>query len=135
IQVEDLMRLGTSMGGARPKTVVEDAGALWIAKFNRPDDRWNHARVEHAMLVLARECGLNVAQSRVVQVGDRDALLVKRFDRLPHEDGYARARMLSALRCFARRTPSKTAIVGRMCSSRRSSVASAQGPRMMPTSS
>jgi serine/threonine-protein kinase HipA len=96
-QVEDLMLLGTSMGGARPKAVVEDAGALWIAKFNRTDDRWNHARVEHAMLVLAQECGLHVAQSRVMQVGDRDALLVKRFDRIPHEDGYARARMLSAL--------------------------------------
>ena len=96
-QVEDLMLLGTSMGGARPKAVVEDAGALWIAKFNRTDDRWNQARVEHAMLVLAQECGLHVAQSRVVQVGDRDALLVKRFDRIPHEDGYARARMLSAL--------------------------------------
>src|SRR5690606_17894056 len=87
-QVEDLMLLGTSMGGARPKAVVEDAGALWIAKFNRTDDRWNHARVGHAMLVLAQECGLHVAQSRVVQVGDRDALLVKRFDRIPHEDGY-----------------------------------------------
>src|SRR5690606_15231311 len=67
-QVEDLMLLGTSMGGARPKAVVEDAGALWIAKFNRTDDRWNHARVEHAMLVLAQECGLHVAQSRAVQV-------------------------------------------------------------------
>lgn len=97
IQVEDLMLAGTSMGGARPKAVVEDAEALWIAKFNRTDDRWNHARVEHAMLVLAQECGLHVAQSRVVQVGDRDALLVKRFDRIPREDGYARARMLSAL--------------------------------------
>src|SRR5690606_23657098 len=96
-QVEDLMLLRTSMGGARPKAVVEDAGALWIAKFNRTDDRWNQARVEHAMLVLAQECGLHVAQSRVVQVGHRDALLVKRFDRIPHEDGYARARMLSAL--------------------------------------
>jgi len=96
-QVEDLMLVGTSMGGARPKAVVEDAGVLWIAKFNRTDDRWNHARVEHAMLVLAQECGLHVAQSRVVQVGHRDALLVKRFDRIPHEDGYARARMLSAL--------------------------------------
>ncbi len=96
-QIEDLMLVGTSMGGARPKAVVEDAGALWIAKFNRTDDRWNQARVEHAMLILAQECGLHVAQARVVQVGNRDALLVKRFDRIPHEDGYARARMLSAL--------------------------------------
>jgi len=30
--------LGTAMGGARPKAVVEDHDALWVAKFNRPDD-------------------------------------------------------------------------------------------------
>ena len=53
-QVEDLMLLGTSMGGARPKTVVEDSEGLWLAKFNRTDDRWNHARVEHSCLELAR---------------------------------------------------------------------------------
>jgi serine/threonine-protein kinase HipA len=96
-QVEDLLLVGTSMGGARPKAVVEDQGTLWIAKFNRTDDRWNHARVEHAMLVLAQECGLHVALSRVVQAGGRDALLVKRFDRIPTETSYARTRMLSAL--------------------------------------
>jgi serine/threonine-protein kinase HipA len=96
-QVEDLILVGTSMGGARPKAVVEDDGALWIAKLNRTDDRWNQARVEHATLALAQECGLHVAQSRFVHAGDRDALLVKRFDRIPHEGGYARARMLSAL--------------------------------------
>ena len=52
-QVEDLLLLGTSMGGARPKAVVEDADGLWLAKFNRADDKWNMARVEHAMLLLA----------------------------------------------------------------------------------
>ncbi len=88
---------GTSMGGARPKTVVEDEDGLWIAKFNRTDDRWNHARVEHAMLVLARICGIQTAESRVIQFGDRDALLVKRFDREKTAEGYRRARMLSAL--------------------------------------
>jgi len=56
--------------------VVEDREALWIAKFNRRDDKWNQARVEHAMLTLARECGLSVSQSRLTQIADRDALLV-----------------------------------------------------------
>ncbi len=96
-QVEDLMLLGTSMGGARPKAVVEDGDGLWIAKFNRPDDKWNYARVEHAMLELARACGLNSAQSRIETVGDRDVLLVRRFDREKIEDGYLRARMISGL--------------------------------------
>lgn len=97
VQAQDLLLLGTSMGGARPKAVVEDEGALWIAKFNRSDDSWNQARVEHAMLRLAAECGLRVAHSRIVQVGKRDALLVRRFDREHSEAGYLRARMLSAL--------------------------------------
>lgn len=96
-QVQDLLLIGTAMGGARPKAVVEDAEALWIAKFNRRDDRWNHARVEHAMLSLAHECGLSVSQSRVTQIAGRDALLVKRFDREHSSNGYRRARMLSAL--------------------------------------
>jgi serine/threonine-protein kinase HipA len=96
-QVEDLMLMGTSMGGARPKAVVEDDQGLWIAKFNRPDDSWNHARTEHAMLVLARACGMRSAESRIVTVGDRDVLLVKRFDRERTDSGYLRARMVSGL--------------------------------------
>jgi serine/threonine-protein kinase HipA len=96
-QVEELLLIGTAMGGARPKVVVEDEDALWIAKFNRPDDAWNAARVEHAMLLLARECGLHAATSRVVSVAGRDVLLVKRFDREHTPTGYRRARMLSAL--------------------------------------
>lgn len=96
-QVEKLMVIGTSMGGARPKAVVEDDDGLWIAKFNRPDDPWNNARVEHAMLTLARACGLVTAESRVVGVAGRDVLLVKRFDRERTDAGYRRARMVSAL--------------------------------------
>jgi serine/threonine-protein kinase HipA len=96
-QVEKLMVIGTSMGGARPKAVVEDDDGLWIAKFNRPDDPWNNARVEHAMLTLARACGLVTAESRVVDVAGRDVLLVKRFDREKTDAGYRRARMVSAL--------------------------------------
>ncbi|MBU6270298.1 MAG: HipA domain-containing protein [Betaproteobacteria bacterium] len=96
-QVGNLMVIGTSMGGARPKAVVEDDDGLWIAKFNRPDDGWNNARVEHAMLTLARACGLVTAESRVVEVAGRDVLLVKRFDREKTDAGYRRARMVSAL--------------------------------------
>jgi serine/threonine-protein kinase HipA len=97
MQAEELLLLGTSMGGARPKAVVEDAAGLWLAKFNRPDDKWNSARVEHAMLTLGRACGLTTAESRTEIVGNREALLVKRFDREKVPDGYVRARMVSAL--------------------------------------
>lgn len=96
-QVQDLMLLGTSMGGARPKAVVQDDDGLWVAKFNRPDDRWNNTRVEHAMLRLARECGIATAESRIEVVGGKDVLLIKRFDREKTSKGYTRARMISGL--------------------------------------
>jgi serine/threonine-protein kinase HipA len=52
---------------------------------------------EHAKLTLARACGLATAESKVVSVGSRDVLLVKRFDRQKTNAGYQRSRMLSAL--------------------------------------
>jgi serine/threonine-protein kinase HipA len=96
-QALDLMGGGTSMGGARPKAVVEDEDGLWIAKLHHPEDKWNDARVEHAMLMLARECGLRAAESKVATIGEHDAVLVKRFDRENTQTGYRRGRMLSAL--------------------------------------
>ena len=97
-QVQELLLLVTSMGGARPKAVVEDTDGLWIAKFNRFDDRWNNTRVEHAMLRLARECGITTAESRIETVAGRDTLLIKRFDReKAGRNTYTRARMVSAL--------------------------------------
>jgi len=96
-QVQDLLLLGTSMGGARPKAVIQDQGELWIAKFARPDDRWNAERVEDAMLRLARQCGIRAAESRIERVGGKDVLLVKRFDRARAVDGYTRSRMISSL--------------------------------------
>jgi serine/threonine-protein kinase HipA len=96
-QVQDLMLLGTSMGGARPKAVVEDNEGLWVAKFNRPNDPWNNTRVERAMLELAKSCGISVATSRIEAVGGKDVLLVKRFDREKTGKGYTKSRMISGL--------------------------------------
>lgn len=96
-QVERLIQAGTSMGGARPKATVEHAGHLWLAKFPLNGDKFNNPRTEHAVMTLARECGIDTAQTEVVTVGDRDVLLVRRFDRDPAEAGYFRKRMVSAL--------------------------------------
>jgi serine/threonine-protein kinase HipA len=96
-QVQELLLEGTSMGGARPKAVVEDDDGLWIAKFSSPQDRWNQPRVEHALLNLGRTCGLNVADSKITAVGGKDVLLVRRFDRDKGDTGYRRHRMVSAL--------------------------------------
>lgn len=96
-QVEELLQLGTSMGGARPKAVVEDDDALWVAKFSRETDRWNHPGVEHGLLELGRACGLTVADSRLTTVAGRDVLLVRRFDRDRAGERHRRHRMVSAL--------------------------------------
>ena len=96
-QLFELLQPGTSMGGARPKNVVEDTEGLWLAKFPDKGDKWNNARVEGAMLALAVECGLRVARHRIETIGDKDVLLVKRFDRTLTAEGYLRHRMVSGL--------------------------------------
>jgi serine/threonine-protein kinase HipA len=97
VETEELQLIGTSIGGARPKVVVEDNDGLWIAKFNRSGDRWNNTRVEHAMLELAKACGITVATSRIETIAGRDVLLVRRFDRDKAGIGYTKARMISGL--------------------------------------
>ncbi len=96
-QMLELLQPGTSMGGARPKNVVEDGEGLWLAKFPDRNDKWNNARVEGAMLALAQECGLRVARHRIEHVAGKDVLLVQRFDRTLTADGYLRHRMVSGL--------------------------------------
>jgi serine/threonine-protein kinase HipA len=49
------------------------------------------------MLELARQCGIHAAESRIVTVGGRDLLLIRRFDRAKTPAGYNRARMISSL--------------------------------------
>lgn len=91
---------GSLMGGARPKNVVEDEGSLWLAKFPSREDTWNSAVVEAGLLALAEDCGIRTPRTRVVGVGDRSVLLVRRFDRDANpagDGGYWRHRLLSGL--------------------------------------
>ena len=94
---QDLVLPGTSLGGARPKTSVREGDDLWLAKFSLPTDRWDEPRVEHALLRLAADCGLRVAESRIETFGHRAALLVRRFDRAPGDAGTLRWRLVSGL--------------------------------------
>lgn len=96
-QVFELLQPGTSMGGARPKNVVEDGEGLWLAKFSEKSDKWNNARAEGAMLALAQECGIRVARHRIETEANKDVLLVQRFDRTRTANGYLRHRMISGL--------------------------------------
>lgn len=97
LRITDLIQPGSSLGGARPKNVVEDDEGLWVAKFPSRSDRWNNAAVEGGMLKLAAACGLSVPAFRRVRVGKKDVLFVQRFDRKKVDGGYLRHRMVSAL--------------------------------------
>jgi serine/threonine-protein kinase HipA len=89
-----LLAPSTGVGGARPKTVVVDnERQLWIAKFPSRSDRWNNAIAEATYLRLARACGIRVPESRILEVGGRSILLVRRFDQSP---GPVRRPFLSA---------------------------------------
>lgn len=71
---------GSSMGGARPKTLITDGALTYLAKFNRPDDLFNQVKVEHASMRMLAELPVNVANTRVVTSGNDQVLLVQRFD-------------------------------------------------------
>jgi serine/threonine-protein kinase HipA len=71
---------GVSMGGARPKTLIADNNTLYLAKFNRPDDLFNHVRAEHAAMTMANQAGIRTAPTRIVPTPHGDVLLVERFD-------------------------------------------------------
>lgn len=89
---------GSSMGGARPKAVLEHNNQMWLAKFPSQRDPFNIPRVEYATLRLAARCGLNVPALALIHLdGKKDVLLVKRFDREHAAQGYLRRHYVSAL--------------------------------------
>lgn len=85
---------GTSIGGARPKALIEDGDRRMVAKFSSTTDTYPVVRAEGVAMNLASRVGLNVAKTQVVKVAGRDVLLVDRFDRGP---GGTRHMMVSAL--------------------------------------
>jgi serine/threonine-protein kinase HipA len=92
-----LLRQGTSVGGARPKSTIQFQDALWIAKFPAREDTLNIPRIEYATLSLAKKCGIRIPEIRLESVGNRNVLLVRRFDREKCGDGWIRKGFLSSL--------------------------------------
>lgn len=82
--LNQLLKPGSSLGGARPKATVQDPnGELWIAKFPSKHDEGNTGAWEKVVHDLARMCGLNVPESKLEHFSkDGSTFLVKRFDRI-----------------------------------------------------
>lgn len=89
-----LLAPGSSLGGARPKaSVLDKNGNLCIAKFPKKDDFTNNVLWEGVALTLAQQCGLNVQEWTIEKAGNKNVILLKRFDR----KGNTRIPFLSAM--------------------------------------
>jgi serine/threonine-protein kinase HipA len=75
-----LITPGVTMGGARPKALLDIAREQWVVKF--PDgDPTDVPLIEHAAMTLAQQAGIRVAPTMPVRLTHGHALAVKRFDR------------------------------------------------------
>ena len=89
-----LLNEGSPLGGARPKSSVQDKnGSLAIAKFPKPDDDRSIPHGEVLAMTLARQAGLTVADAKLLNVVGHPVALIRRFDRV----GSRRIPFLSAM--------------------------------------
>lgn len=82
--LNQLIKPGSSLGGARPKaTVVDTKNQLWIAKFPSKNDENDTGAWEIVAHDLAALCGLNVPEAKLEKFSPLGStFLIKRFDRL-----------------------------------------------------
>ncbi|NTU54035.1 MAG: type II toxin-antitoxin system HipA family toxin [Chlorobiaceae bacterium] len=100
--VSELLRIGTSAGGARPKAVIawnEKTGEVRSGQTNVPKgfEHWlikldgvsavqlgttfGYGRVEMAYYLMAQSCGITMMPSRLLEENGRAHFMTKRFDR------------------------------------------------------
>ena len=95
--LDQALNHGTSIGGARPKALIETDGRKYIAKFSSSSDLYSIVKTEFVAMRLAERAGLHVAPVRLVQAVRKDVLLIERFDRVALTGGWQRRSMVSAL--------------------------------------
>jgi serine/threonine-protein kinase HipA len=91
-----LISPGATMGGARPKALIDIGGDQWVIKFSDGDPA-DTPLIEHAAMTLAQKAGIRSAQTMPVRLTHGHAVAIKRFDRT----GTSRRHSLSA--CVALR--------------------------------
>ncbi len=100
--IRDILRVGTSAGGARPKAVIAmntegrvvsgQAGTppgydYWLLKFDGVDDLElgepkGYGRIEYAYHRMATAAGISMTECRLLEEDGRAHFLTRRFDRL-----------------------------------------------------
>ena len=96
-ELDQALFYGSSIGGARPKALIEDKGTKYIAKFSSSTDLYSVVKAEFIAMRLASFAGINVSAVKLVQAAQKDVLLIERFDRTRKNDGWAREAIVSAL--------------------------------------
>ncbi|MBB6095304.1 serine/threonine-protein kinase HipA [Povalibacter uvarum] len=86
-----LISPGVTLGGARPKALIDIDGEQWVIKFS-PGDPADTPLIEHASMTLAAKARIHVARTMPVRLADGHAVAIKRFDR----SGKRRLHCLSA---------------------------------------
>ena len=96
-ELDQALFYGSSIGGARPKALIEDRGKKYVAKFSSSSDLYSVVKAEFIAMRLVELVGLNVAPVDLVRAANKDVLLVERFDREKLNDGWGRKPVVSAL--------------------------------------
>lgn len=78
--VDLLYKYGGSSGGARPKVFAKIDGKEWLVKFKATSDPANVGETEYNYSLLAKECGIRMAETRLFE---GCYFGVERFDRSP----------------------------------------------------
>ena len=99
--VMDILRVGTSAGGARPKAIIaiDNSGNVisgqaeapegyeyWLLKFDGVTDLElgeprGYGRIEYAYHLMAKAAGIDMTECRLLEENGRAHFLTKRFDR------------------------------------------------------
>ncbi len=117
--LEDLIRVGTSAGGARAKAIIaynEKTGMMrsgqvtapkgfehWLLKFDgvsnkQLGDPAGYGRIELAYYHMALHCGIEMTESKLFEENGRAHFMTKRFDRLKGQKLHVQS--LCAMRHF-----------------------------------
>ena len=82
-QLQYVLLHGTSVGGARPKAIIQDhiTKTEFIAKFGSTTDIYNVIKAEYIAMRLAKLTDINVPDVLLKSALGKDILLIKRFDR------------------------------------------------------
>jgi serine/threonine-protein kinase HipA len=75
-----LISPGATLGGARPKALLDIQGEPWIVKF-ADGDPTDAPLVEHASMTLATQAKIRVARTSPIRLSVGHAVAIQRFDR------------------------------------------------------